>query len=333
MVDLKQTRDMAFKLAAQRNNKIEKTIYDGYSSIYLASTSNVKDTFKLYDNYQKVLSIGSTGAHGFEALLNNASQVDLFDINELQRIYYELMKTAIMILKYEDFIKYFTLKIHKDYYTQSEIKDLLSHELYEKIKNYLPDEVNYVYGPLYDYYDSIDLIFSKLYRFEHPLSLKYLKRFISFYNEEEYYKLQKILRTNPAIINFKRASLTEVPDNFKRDYDLIILDNILQYYKDFPELDDLDKVDNFIKNHLAKLLSENGIIQVNYGYQLAAEALKVELASISLKDFNPIKGLIIVQEIVNGINNMLIKNKKGYTYDFIPGVEQTGENLVLSYKK
>lgn len=333
MVDLKQTREMAFKLASQRYDNFGKTTYDEYSPIYIASTSNTKDIFKLYINYQKVLAVGSTGTHGFEALLNNSTHVDLFDINELQRMFYELMKTAIMVLKYEDFIKYFTLKVQKVIFNREQIKDLLSNELYEKIKSYLPQDVDYVYGPLYDYYDSTDLILSKLYRFEHPITLRYLKKFISFYNEEEYYKLQKILRTNPSIITFKQASLTDVPDKFNEEYDLIILDNILQYYKDIQELDDLEKVDNFIKNYLSQLLSEKGVIQVNYGYQLAADALKIELGLLSLSDFDPIKRIILKEEILNGINNSLIKNKNGYTYAFLPGVEESGQNLVLSYKK
>lgn len=332
MVDLKQARDIAFKLASQRYDYNEKTAYDNYSPIYLASTSNVKDTFKVYNNYQKVLAVGSTGAYGFEALLNDATHIDLFDINELQRMFFELMKTAIMVLKYEDFIKYFTLKVQKNIFKIDQIKDLLSNELYEKIKTYLPPDVNFIYGPLYDYYDSTDLILSKLYRYEHPITLKYLKKFISFYNEEEYYKLQKILRTNPSIITFKQASLTDVPDNFNGDYDLIILDNILQYYKDIQELDNLNKIDNFIKNCLSRLLNENGVIQVNYGYQIAADALKAYLGLITLTEFDPLKRIIIKEEMISGINNLLLKDKEGYTYNFIPGVE-LGDNLVLSYKK
>lgn len=332
MVDLKQARDIAFKLASQRYDYNEKVAYDNYSPIYLASTSNVKDTFKVYNNYQKVLAVGSTGAHGFEALLNDATHIDLFDINELQRMFFELMKTAIMVLKYEDFIKYFTLKVQKNIFKIDQIKDLLSNELYEKIKTYLPSDVNFIYGPLYDYYDSTDLILSKLYRYEHPITLKYLKKFISFYNEEEYYKLQKILRTNPSIITFKQASLTDVPDNFNGDYDLIILDNILQYYKDIQELDNLNKIDNFIKNCLSRLLNENGVIQVNYGYQVASDALKAYLGLITLTEFDPLKRIIIKEEMISGINNLLLKDKEGYTYNFIPGVE-LGDNLVLSYKK
>lgn len=75
-------RDTAFKLASTPY-VADNPIYTKYSPIYIAATSNVKGTMNLYQNYDSVLAVGSTGAHGYEAALNGASRVDLFDINEL----------------------------------------------------------------------------------------------------------------------------------------------------------------------------------------------------------------------------------------------------------
>lgn len=131
-MDLIKAREEAYKLA---NSKYEpgKVNYTKYSPIYIASTSNVKDTLSLYKNYKSVLTIGSTGAHAFEAALNGATKVDMFDINELQKIYYELLKTAITVLNYEEFVKYFTLEDTKTIFKKEKIRNLISNEMYEKL--------------------------------------------------------------------------------------------------------------------------------------------------------------------------------------------------------
>lgn len=110
----------AYKLASTKY-QTRNPKFQTLSSIYLAATSNVKDTLSLYSYYQKVLAVGSTGAHGYEALLNGATQVDLFDINELQRLFYEYMKTAIIHLDYQDFMRHFTLSRTKKYHASIQI--------------------------------------------------------------------------------------------------------------------------------------------------------------------------------------------------------------------
>lgn len=80
-----ETRKKAFALATEEFSTKEKA-HSSYSPIYLASTENVIDSMKIYKNYETVLAVGSSGAQGFEAALNGAYKIDLFDINELQRL-------------------------------------------------------------------------------------------------------------------------------------------------------------------------------------------------------------------------------------------------------
>lgn len=208
MLDIYNTRKKAFEMVNEGFKS--ETAHTTHSPIYIASTENVRDLMKLYKNYESVLTVGSTGAQGLEAVLNGARKIDLFDINELQRLYFEYMLTAIIILDYETFIKYFTIKTYKSSSERTLFKDLLSEELYDKVVKYLPKDVETFYTPLYDYFDSVDLILSDLYRSDYTLLLSYLKKYISFYNEDEYYKLQRILRNEQCIISYKTLSITEV---------------------------------------------------------------------------------------------------------------------------
>lgn len=89
-IEMQKTRNAAFKLVGS-HYAAGTTSFSKYSPIYMASTSNVKSTLRLYDEYETVLCLGSTGAHGYEAALNGARRVDMFDINELQRLYYLFM--------------------------------------------------------------------------------------------------------------------------------------------------------------------------------------------------------------------------------------------------
>lgn len=338
MIDIKEARKAAFDLASKKY-EVGKPVYSLFSPIYIAATSNVTSTVDLYKGYSSVLSVGSTGAHGFEVALKGAKKVDLFDINYLQKLYYEYMKTAIMNLDYETFIKHFTLQKQKTLMPRSNIKDLLSNELYSKLVTHLSDEVKTVFTPLYDWYYSTDLILSSLFRFEHFITLDYLKKNISFYNEEQYYELQKILRTGSCEINYETISLVDVPKHFNSEYDLIILDNILKYYKNISGLNDPYLVNMFIRKELSKLLAANGQIQVNYGFEVDADAFREKFAiPYEKKQLDFCRGFQLHEEKEYGINIPLIKEwSEDYKYDFIPGVERifggNSGNLVLSYRK
>lgn len=337
MSNLLEAREKAFELVTTPH-KNENISFNQYSSIYMASTSNVIDTMSLYNDYKKVLAVGSTGAHGYEALLNGATKVDLFDINELQRLYFEYMKTAIIHLKYEDFIKHFTLKYQKNIFQKSEISDFLSNELYSKLSPFVPKDVEFVFGPLFEMFYSPDLILSRLFKFNHNLTLNYLKKYISFYNEDEYYRLQNILRKGKSTIQYYQANLCDIPIKFADKYDLIILDNILQYYKNISEISTPYNVNMFIYKKLSTLLSENGCIQACYGFEIAADGLK---KSFNIPYKNKINSTIFAQlllekELKEGICYQLAKKWNHYSYNFIEGVEknhnENAQNVVLTYK-
>ena len=339
MPDLLEARSAAYRLATSKY-KVGDTTHTQYSSIYMASTSNVKDTMNLYDNFDSVLALGGTGAHGFEAALHGAKKIDLFDINYLQEIFFQFMLPAITYLPYEDFVRHFTLKEQHTVMDAKDFRNLLSYELWEKLAYFVPEEVEFVLGPVYEMMYSTDIVFSALFRFEFTVTLARLKRVISFYNKEEYEKLQKILRSESCEINYHICSVTDVPKLFKGNkYNLIILDNVLQYYKDIPEINTPYQVNQFIDKKLSELLTEDGVIQAAYGYEIGSDATKKRLGMPYKTERNaslPAQ-FAIEKEIKEGICNQLINKWDHYSYNFIDGVEKEefdgAENVVITYKK
>lgn len=339
----------AMKLASEDVIPFTKEGFSLCSPIYIATTSHVKNTLDLYEGYRDVLSVCGTGAHAFEALLRGAKHVDLFDINQLQLVYFLFMKTAITILPYEDFVLYFSSKIDEE--DEIDDKYLLAGDVYLKLEEYLPDFVKSVLGPIYKKFSNVDILDSRLVRYNHNFTLPYLQSVASFYSEEEYYKLQNILRSNPEIISIYPYSLEEVPSKFSGCYDLILLDNVLEYYSSMRGLNSPDKVDSFIKSELSSLLRPDGNIQTTYSYGFDTDYFmrKLGLSDESTDDFfedeflgaipmSSFLGDLFSKEVGNleaeNLAVPLYTDYEGYEYSVFSGADITdGDNMVLTYSK
>lgn len=321
--------------------------FSSISSVYIAPTSNIKDACKIVGNAKSVLAVGGMGAIGYEMALNGAEKIDLFDINILQKMYAEIVKAAIINFDYDTFIKYFTLPYQQDLMPYEVLKNLLSPQMYLRLRNYLSWDTRIVYDYLYHSFSSVDLIASSVYRFEFDVSVGFLRKFASLYNKKSYYILQELLRNNPNLITYQTASLTDIPSLYTGGYDAIILDNILQYFRTIQGLDTFDKVDSFIKDKLNAMLNPGGVVEVNYGYELRTAALK-RMLNIPYNKKNLVDNLsnlpsymlsmasdmLTQKEINEGLNTNLM-SIGGYDYHFIPGVEieHKSDNVVLTYTR
>ena len=355
-MDVATTAKKAFDLASSESLPFDKSEFSTYSPIYIATTSHVRNTLHLYHDYEQVLSVCGTGAHAYEAILHGAKHVDLFDINELQRLYFLYMKTAIMVLPYDEFIEYFTLPDFMDNFDYSlDDQQFLANELFYKLEAFLPNEVRGVFGPIYEQIPSEDILFSKLFRYDHNFSLTYLKSAASFYHREEYNRLQQILRNQPDIISTSVVSLSEVPNSFHSQYDLVLLDNILEYYDSIPGLDTPRKVDSFVKNDMNSLLSDYGNMQVAYAYafdtdsfcdafHLPREKEEEDFIVDPIEDsfFMALTSSILgmdldsARESLESENLMipLVRDMDGYQYSIFDGItNMEGKNMVLTYSK
>lgn len=313
--------------------------YGKYSSIYLAPTGNVKDMMEPFKGAKRVLAVGGAGAFGFEADINGAEVVDMFDCNALQKCFFELVKASIIVLSYEEFMTYFSLVVQKEVMTHKEMQDLISPVLFRKIEDFLPFEARFLYEELFSRYDSVDMLHSSLYRYAHAIYREYLCRFASMYDEEKYYQLQDKLRRRVCKVEYSIESLTDLPKKFKGPYDLVVLGNILQYYEKIPLLDTPYAVNMFIKKELSKLLSEDGVIQVNYGFGLATEIWKKKQGlPITKNAYNStLQGNMQIDANMKKDLNTALFARGGYDYYLFEGVEtyDTGarvDNMSLVYR-
>lgn len=316
-----------------------KPVFGECSSIFLAPTGNVKDMMEAFKNAKRVLAVGGAGAFGMEALYNDAEKVDMFDNNLLQKYYCEMVTAGMTIFTYEEFVKYFTLKSQGYEMSRDMFRDLVSKEMFEKVRILMSLEAQFVYENLYERFDSVDLIWSSLYRYEYIIYTEYLKKFASMYDEERYYKIQSILRSRSAEVTYSTVDLLDLPSKFEGPYDLIVLGNIPQYYKDIPGISTPYDFNQFIHKRLSKLLADDGVIQVNYGFKTSTLALRKHLnPSYHLRrsPLGPFRDEAIKNETKNGINIPLV-SKWGYDYNFIPGVEPgvdgNYENMYITYRK
>lgn len=355
-MDVNRVKKEAIKLVSESSVPFDTDSmqFGDCSPIYLATTSNVRNTLKVYRDYKKVLSVCGTGAHGYEALLHGVKKVDLFDINELQRLYFLYMKTAIMVLPYKDFIRYFTVPFDVDDYDSFD--DFLANDLFKRLELYLPIDVREVFGSIFTEYSSDDILFSRLVRFDHNFSLDYLKSAASFYNESEYNMLQGILRSNPDIISTHIISLTDLPNKVHESYDLILLDNILEYYDTIPGLDSVGKVDSFIKNKMSSLLTQDGSIQVAYAYGFDTDVFCEEFhlnddKTLLLSDEDYSNADFLFDDMFSFFSSNdfgstrwdfvdknlmipLVRDMGGYQYSIFDGITVfEGKNMVLTYTR
>ncbi|MFI3260479.1 MAG: hypothetical protein R3Y13_02050 [bacterium] len=293
------------------------------SSIYISTTSNVIGTLNLYKDYEDVLSVGSTGAHGFEALLGGAKNVDLFDININQKAYYEYIKCAIMHLSYEDFVKYFSTTIVSDKLVYAHYKNVLSHNLYEKLVNHLDDDTNALFGPIYDAYDDNSFLFTSLFRYDYDLYIGHLKKLASFYKKDEFNKLKELLNDG-ASINYELCPITDLKDKFSKEYDLILFDNVLTYYQFFDKCNEKKDIINYLENDVTSLLKDNGQLQTTYLFLDGAFNFYMNRNNKKFADpFDELRRKMFLEDEVT-ID--LYKNYPGYRYNEIKGVEFNSPN-------
>lgn len=303
--------------------KVFSDDFSNNSRAYIAPTGNVKEMCDLFDNYGSVLTVLGGGGIALESVLRGARDVDCFDFNPRQYDYFELMLTCMTFFDYEEFCKYFT----------SDQGKLLSFELYEKMYWFLEDDIADRLKPAFFRPGMID----KYFRTDYMVHLERLKKFCSYYNEEEYYKLKENLNMMGGYLDFVKCDVSEVPEKFAdKKYDLIFLDNIFQYYRDIKGLDDVHLVDKFIKKKLSKLLNDDGIIQVNYGFELATDAV-IEKFGYDIEGMSVDVNRFVQYEMNNSVNTGLLSGYNGYDVSFISGTESSENdkrmNMVLTYKK
>lgn len=185
-----------------------------FRKIYSFTNENINSFSSIYNfSNAKVLSVLGSGDQYFTSLLNEASEVELYDINNLAWYYFILKYYSILILSYEEFY---------DYFVVNKLDDV---KYFNKVKEYLPYYVSCKFEDLYNSFGNISWIFQYS-----DVSLNYDDdRFIPYLDIINYYQLQKMLKDrnlpNFYLNNF--GNLYNFVDN--KNYDILLTSNIYNH--------------------------------------------------------------------------------------------------------
>lgn len=336
-IDLDEAFRKSYEISEQEIEHYDK--FSNYSPMYLAPTSNVIDAAKQYPNPETALVVGGMGAYPFELAIKGTKRIDCFDKNTLQYMVFELIKTAIKALEYEDFIIHFTHPITK---TTMLTPNFFSEFVIEQLM-YLMDYPADMYWAELTNYSVYQLLHTNLFRTLYVMTSTYLKSLSSIYTYEGFYALKHKLLNNEVEINYHIRDISDIPYEFsEQKYNLVMFDNIFQYYKSIPGLNNASAINSFITKKIDPMLTENGQVQVGYGFEVASNAVstflnrKLDLPSFVLNNIG--YKLQIAEELKQGYMPQLLKKyPENYETRFIPGAEihpnYKSENVILSYKK
>lgn len=179
--------------------------------VYLFTNENACDTLRVLGGVdgKRVLTVGASGDHAFQAYHDGATHVDTFDINSAQNCVTELKTKMIKNLDYSKFMDFFFEE--REFFNQKIIKPLyrqFSPELMMFLAKYI------MYG-------------TSMFRYRGATCAKYIEPNISYIRTAQNY--DALREKLPEKIEFKHCGLGCVTSQFSGKYDVILLSNIFDY--------------------------------------------------------------------------------------------------------
>lgn len=218
--------------------------------VYLFSNENISGYLNGIDDIRggRVLSVGASGDHAFEAMLAGAKTVDMFDINYMQRHVLELKNKMITYLPHADFVEYF-------FDHDNAMNPQIIRPIYRKFSPALR-----VFMQALQRKEGVEKICHSMMWHDADMSpIRYIA------DASAYDELQRMLKYSPRL-NFRQTDLLHVPAVFNEKYDVILLSNIFTYYA--PGRTHVTQLKTFYNNILSPLakfnLGNQGTICFNY---------------------------------------------------------------------
>ncbi len=180
--------------------------------VYGFTNENIKVFSSIFNfDNARVLTVLGSGDQYFDALLNGAIEVEVFDINVLAWYHFILKYTAIKILSYEEFKQMFV------------IDNLDNLDIYKKIRPYLLDKVRC-------FFDKLIILCKKIssIKINNTIFSNAKIENISYLDINLYYKLQSIL-TSIDIPLFYNCNLLDIQDYTNKAYDISLFSNVYHY--------------------------------------------------------------------------------------------------------
>lgn len=268
--EIEEAIDAAKTLIYGKNKNSE--MFAGYTRVYPFNTEDSSSVFKVQEDKirnQDTLTVTGSGDALLDLFMNGASTVTCFDINGLAK-FYALLKFSFVKagMNYHEFKAFF---LGEDTVT-------LSKEIYDKYSSFLDKNLKRFWDGIYEYLNvnnrkllnSDHNLFYKIYSFFGTANQSYRNNCSYFGNEENYTRLQGILKGKSLNdINFVDSSLFDLPEKLTgKKYGYAYLSNILDftdlYYENEDELARKIAFKEFILSNLTRIIKEDGVIDVGF---------------------------------------------------------------------
>ena len=236
------------------------TTYNNMTAERVYPTSNefLTEVFTRFNMVGKrVATVGSSGDQMLSALLQGSNDIVIIDANPYTRAFVEYKMAAIASLEYKDFVGVMGTP------------EFLSWETYAKISHCLSNDVRQFWDTLMIEQEQTNdekEVFDT-FRLSRNLTHSYpFFKSCKFYNDEdEYLKLQNILRVGKFNLDFINADLFDFPEKLDGTFDYIFLSNIYDYNRIGYEGEQFEKT---IQRLYDDKLNPGGTMQVAYMHRL-----------------------------------------------------------------
>ena len=268
MEEIVKSKEIILDQVSQGKSSINGQPFSKYQKVYMTSNENINQylNFVSFNNKDNALSVMGSGDQVYNLITNGIFNIDTFDTNKLTEFYVLGLKRA-MILKY-DYFSYLAIYNHmiKETISLDELSEIINGLLPymdKKYRDYWGSINDYNYMIQKKYNTNINLfhlLFIHIRDIENiALNNNYLL------NEEKYNTLKD--RISRANITFNNIDARNLDSYYNKEYDFILLSNILDYFGRLStNQDDLFKYSD-LKEYLDKLrvmLKDNGTIFLNY---------------------------------------------------------------------
>lgn len=239
--------------------------FSKYQKVYISTNENIKHYLNLFDfsNKKRALSVLASGDHIFNLINKDIIDIDSFDTNLLS-LYYVLGLRRAMIVKYnyKEYLNIYS-KILNSSTSLDEITAIITDLLPlmdKRYRDYWKEVNTYNYKLQKNNKNHINLFYMLFINFNKIDDVIRNNNYLE--NEEEYNKLRNnILRAN---ITFKNINALYLGKEYSKNYDFILLSNILDYFNRYYDYNFTYKDLLEYESTLLNILGENGIIFLNY---------------------------------------------------------------------
>lgn len=239
-----------------------------YQKFYGFTNERINDylNFAEIKANQKALTVLASGDQAFNLISKGIKDIDTFDINKLTEYYvFGLKMSLISKYNYYEFLVIYSKLLNKN-----SSREEVSSIIYDALP-YMDKAYRIYWQKILDIYTALDKdshhsrnLFEILMMC--PIDMKKMPIYNSYLSNEETYNLfkQNLLKSN---ITFTHCNAINLSEHFNKEYNYLLLSNILDYIHNYWELGwDKEKLNIYIES-LKPILANNSTIFLHYSFK------------------------------------------------------------------